>query len=217
MDNSCNSHGLKLIDLCKSNSIRIANGRLGEDHLIGSYTYANYMGSSVIDYLLLHEHDFDCIDNFHVNPFSEWSDHAALTFKIVCSSPVLDDLCDHVFTRIKWNDDLRDNFRREIISKLPLLNEITDGVDFNDRTNVNNCVSAFSELINDVAEPLFSKNILIKHDSCTVKSFSKKAEWFDNECKQAKQMYINCLNKFNKYKHSENRIEMCNFNVPFST
>ena len=79
MDNSncCNSHGLKLIDLCKSNGLRIANGRLGEDHLIGSYTYANYMGSSVIDYLLLHEHDFHCIDNFHVNPFSEWSDHAA--------------------------------------------------------------------------------------------------------------------------------------------
>ena len=49
-------------------------------------------------------------------------------------------------------------------------------------------------------EPLFSKQILIKHDSCTVNSFSKKTEWFDHDCKQAKQLYTDYLNKFNRWK-----------------
>ena len=29
LDNICNSHGIKLLDLCKATSLRIANGRLG--------------------------------------------------------------------------------------------------------------------------------------------------------------------------------------------
>ena len=31
MDNGRNSHGLKRLDLCKSNSLRIANGRLSDN------------------------------------------------------------------------------------------------------------------------------------------------------------------------------------------
>ena len=31
MDNGCSSHGLKLLDLCKYNSLRFANGRLSDN------------------------------------------------------------------------------------------------------------------------------------------------------------------------------------------
>lgn len=48
-DNICNSYGLRLIDLCKATTMRIANGRLGS----GSCTYTTRNGSSVIDYLVL--------------------------------------------------------------------------------------------------------------------------------------------------------------------
>ena len=49
MDIVCNNFGIKFLDLCKSNSLRIANGRLGNDYNKGCYTYACINGTSVID------------------------------------------------------------------------------------------------------------------------------------------------------------------------
>ena len=67
MDNGRNSHGLKLLDLCKAKSFRIANGRLSDN--IDCFTYVSTTGSSVIDYLVLHEHDFHYIHSFSIGSF----------------------------------------------------------------------------------------------------------------------------------------------------
>ena len=56
-DTPSNSHGLRLLDLCKSTSFRIANGRLGSDCGKGAETFVSRMGSSVIDYLLVRERE----------------------------------------------------------------------------------------------------------------------------------------------------------------
>ena len=56
-----NSHGRKLLELCKSANMRIVNGRLHDDKHIGSYTFCNSVGASVIDYLMANEIDFNCI------------------------------------------------------------------------------------------------------------------------------------------------------------
>ena len=69
----------------KGTSLRLANGRLHHDKQIGSYTYCNKQGASVIDYLLS-ENDFTRIKDFRFNEFNEWSDHAPITFEIVCEN-----------------------------------------------------------------------------------------------------------------------------------
>ena len=48
-DNTHNSHGLKLLDLCKATGMRIVNGRLSNTH---HYTFLSTSGCSVIDYLI---------------------------------------------------------------------------------------------------------------------------------------------------------------------
>jgi hypothetical protein len=58
MDKSCNSFGVKVLDLCKANNLRIANGRLFND-ISGMYTCANANGASVIDYMLTKECNFN--------------------------------------------------------------------------------------------------------------------------------------------------------------
>ena len=82
----CNAHGLKLFDSCKSTSLRIATGRLGNDNSLGMYTYASRTGCSIIDYVILGQHDFACMSNFQINIFCEWSDHAPLSFEISCNT-----------------------------------------------------------------------------------------------------------------------------------
>ena len=83
-DTVTNTHGVKLLDMCKACSLRIANGRLHNDKNVGEFTFHNKNGSSVIDYLLLKENDFTCINDFKVELLYEWSDHVPISFEIVC-------------------------------------------------------------------------------------------------------------------------------------
>ena len=50
LDTRCSSHGIKLLDVCKSTCLRIINGRLGRDHNIGENTFVSNQGASVINY-----------------------------------------------------------------------------------------------------------------------------------------------------------------------
>jgi len=112
-DTVSNSHGLKLIDLCISTSIRIANGRLHNDKT-GACTFFNFNGSSLIDYLLLSEQAFKLISKFNIDPLCEWSDHCSLS---ICLS--LTD-CLHSYNipdtserfKVSWSYENRVAFRR---------------------------------------------------------------------------------------------------------
>lgn len=61
-----NKTGRRLIELCQSTSYVIGNGRLHDDLDKGEFTYHSMNGSSVVDYLLLNIHDFDCVTDFQV-------------------------------------------------------------------------------------------------------------------------------------------------------
>jgi len=59
MDKEINSHGDKLLDLCKATALRKANSRIGSDFWKGTYICFNINVSSVFDYLLLIEQYFN--------------------------------------------------------------------------------------------------------------------------------------------------------------
>ena len=75
MDN----YGRRLLDLCKSADLLIANGRSGDDKDIGEFTCVTSRGRSVVDYLLLSLYDFDCV-SLGICDIDEHSDHSALYF-----------------------------------------------------------------------------------------------------------------------------------------
>lgn len=218
LDHVCNSHGLKLLDLCRSTSMRLANGRLGNDYGVGTYTYASQAGSSVIDYVLLGHQDFCRLSDFQIHSFCEWSDHAPISFNIKCNVVPCVNECPQYTTRIKWNDAQRDDFRRSLIARLTDLNFIVNDIDILSRHSIDSCIEKFTTVLSDVAKPLFCKNVRINTSNSS--SFSdngicKKADWFDHECSSAKQLYINALQNFNRYKSNENRINMCNLKTTY--
>ena len=118
--------------------------------------------------------------------------------------------------RIKWNDSLRDDFRRSLIARLTDLNTIVNQIDISDRSSINSGIENFSKLLNDVAYPLFSKKLCINPPNLSSlynKRLCNKADWFDEECHTAKQLYCNALQTFNHCKSNENRIIMCNLKL----
>ena len=69
MDSTCNSSGLKLLDICLSTDIKIVNGRFGDDAGVGNFTFMSQLGESLIDYALMSQDLFSLIDNFIVHDF----------------------------------------------------------------------------------------------------------------------------------------------------
>ena len=121
-------------------------------------------------------------------------------------------------SRITWNDSLRDEFRRSLIARLTDLNYVVSHIDACDRNSINSSVENFAEILNDVAKPLFSRqNVCKKPNSSNAFSnrVSKKADWFDDECRAAKQLYFNALNEFNRYKTDDNRLNMCTLKASY--
>ena len=76
-DKTVNNNGRRLIEMCRSVDVTIANGRLGSDRGIGSFTCQKTNGCSVVDYVVLSQvlmplvqvfkiHDYDpCLSDVH--------------------------------------------------------------------------------------------------------------------------------------------------------
>ena len=118
VDNVHNSHGCKLLDLCKSTCTRIVNGRIGDS---SKHTFFGHNGSSMIDYVLSSERNFSFIVDFTIGEFNEWSDHAPLHLSLCCNncSPKHEKFTN---VKYKWDSSFKDRFRSEIIAKLPVFN-----------------------------------------------------------------------------------------------
>ncbi|WAR16313.1 hypothetical protein MAR_030907 [Mya arenaria] len=139
--------------------------------------------------------------------FNGYSDHAPL--HVVLHSDRIagqrvNDEDEHIY--IRWNDELKTEFRRGLISQLPKLNEISLNINTMDKTNVNNCVERFIEIINVVAMPSFTK---IRHKTGKPNHASfgpiKRAAWFDKECYEKKRVYMEAVKRLYALKSDENR------------
>ena len=133
---SSNTHGTKLPYLCKATGLRIANGRIGEDAESGSFTYNN-VGSSVIDYLLIRQCSFPLIKTFKVKEFNMFSDHAPLKYHVSLNLDIKKNENEE-YEFYKWESDKKkDLFRTELISRLPILNDITKSENLHERNICN--------------------------------------------------------------------------------
>ena len=77
-DRAVDAYGRRLLELCKTTSLLIANGRLGSDSETGEFTFYGEKGCSTVDYLLFI--DFETVSYFEICDITEFSDHVGLSF-----------------------------------------------------------------------------------------------------------------------------------------
>ena len=203
LDKTCNNQGKRVLELCKSNQLRIANGRLGNVLNTSTFTFMNSQTATTIDYLLLCERDFNTVSKFCICDFNYLSDHAPLDFTISCFNPVVRDYNDNFysFTKTQWNDSLRDEFRHKLISRLPDLNRAVYCLKNPCKESIDECLNAIVSILHDEADPLFSKKVKIKSNAC----LNKNESWFDEECFIAKTNYRSMRKIYNSCRSEENR------------
>ena len=77
-DNELNSHGKRLLEICKSADLRILNGRVSGDSL-GRVTFHGKNGVSVVDFAVCDQDLLSQVANFVVKDPLHLSDHSAIT------------------------------------------------------------------------------------------------------------------------------------------
>ena len=90
-------------------------------------------------------------------------------------------------------------------------------IDISDRNSINTCVETFSGVLNEIEKPLFCKEVRTTRSKSSTSSenkICKKAEWFDDECRTAKQLYLKFF-IFNLHKSDENIINMHDFKCSY--
>ena len=213
-DNQVNSHGRKIISLCKESGLRIINGRTERD-LNGEITFQNRQGTSLIDISAIHFSVFEFVKDFSVGEFTEYSDHAhiTLTLKSIVTQRSPSCTCARrTVTTTMWNPDLAQQ-----IHECVLVNQDSLSACVNNIADINETIMSLTSLIKSVTDQFCSKTFS-KIDLCEYckinKSYKQKntnnKPWFDDECARKYKVYKTALAKFNRNKTFANRIYLAN-------
>lgn len=212
-DHTINTNGRKLLDFCKLNGLRVGNGRLGADKGVGKYTYVGSTGSSVIDYVIANPYLLDVISSFHVADPNILSDHCCIDFSLLCK-----DISETAFSREKetfqsvnkkyiWNEARAGEYIFNLEKEengLKHLSSVLSGVSTPKQIDDN--IKNFTNLMEGVCDPLFSKKIISSLDVTNLQCKSSSTQsWFDEECRKLRNLFYSTLNKYRSYKSPTNQ------------
>ncbi|MCG7877024.1 MAG: reverse transcriptase family protein, partial [Candidatus Thiodiazotropha endolucinida] len=215
-DKIINTNGRKLLDFCKSNSLRICNGRLGADSGVGKYTYVGSTGNSVVDYVIVNPYLFDLFSTFEVCEPNILSDHCVIEFSLKGKylnerdSENKEDSCfDRVHKKYQWKEEFADQYNDNLNSEeesFKLLNEHL--VQSTSPKQIDENISTFTKLMGKICDPLFSKHINLPRYDDVPKSKVSNQPWFDDECHEARKKFYFELNNYRKVKSEYNKSQL---------
>ncbi|KAK3086155.1 hypothetical protein FSP39_014419 [Pinctada imbricata] len=209
-DNIVNQFGRKLINLCKTTSLRIVNGRIKDDEN-GSITFCGPNGVSLIDYLLCEPKNFNLIKEFSSGIFNIFSDHAPITFALsvdrILNVTLNNSSMRCPCTNVTWNDE-NDMYVKDIVANN--IEKLFENIVGNERSDieVNNCVNDFTQKLDNLVMPFCNVSISSLNSDQTTRnpkrSNSEQKPWFNKTCKVKLKEYKTALCNFNKEKSREN-------------
>ena len=203
-------NGKRLLELCKTTQLLIANGRIGHDTGLGEYTFIGCNGRSVVDYLLLSRDYFDNVVNFQICAPTEFSDHSGLSFEIKCYLNEAENIANESHSsikKLKWSCDKIEGFRQTLRENHMCYNEVSAMLDnSNTLDSVDQAVDKFSTLLFNDAFQHFGvteSNINRNNRTCY-----KQNEWYNDKCKTAKRNFMHANKLYKQNKTVENKQEL---------
>ena len=203
-DKFTNSHKVHLLDLVRTNSLLILNGRtLGDSS--GKYTCYNWNGNSVVDYFICSHGVISDIKSLSVKQHTIFSDHnpVVLSFWFVSghsTKPKKKIKYHNAPFRYKVTEESLDSFKKALSDPSTVINvhNLLDDTEYcNTSDDVNSICNKVTDLINNIASNCFDKT---KNTNSNIKP--KHNAWFDKDCRIAKRQ----INKSSRIlsKHQDN-------------
>lgn len=204
-----NNYGTRLLSLCKSLDIHIANGRLHKDKNIGALTCKN---TSIVDYCIMSPELFSYVSDFEILPFDPLlSDvHNGITVNFI-SKPLKHHIVENEVNSVqkpKWVNENRDLFVNSINAESLLnmeqkiLNISAMEPENINQLTVDSLVSDCNKLLLDAASGANMLSTISHKKSCSKKV---KKPWFNRDCFLKRKEYFKARNSHWRFKSAENR------------
>ena len=184
----------------------ILNGRCGSDKDVGKFTFHNYRGQSVIDYVLVSRDLYDNIQSFEVCDPNILSDHSVVSFSLkyiidTCITQSIEepDNYDYVGYKYVWNAEKSTEYVACLGSPevTGYLDNLLTELESSDVTEslIDNNLDRFVNVLESCSQPLFQCNcssfVTDKPDYC-----ENELPWYNNDCRDTKREFYICLDVF---------------------
>ena len=209
-DLTINNHGKRLIAICKTNDLRILNGRTKGDSL-GRPTFHGKNGTSLIDYIICNQDLQQNIKHLVVKSPCYLSHHSQVTTWVNIYNASETDNQNQVQPTLEklplqyiWTNDSKDIFTKKLRSSetQEKFNTFLDNNYSTSTEDINKCVEDFENLLFHASK----KSLKIKKKRYRHKSNNvANKKWFDKECRIQRHNLRKLANK----KHEDpNNIEI---------
>ena len=208
-DKTVNTAGRTLIELCKMCDIRTVNGRVGDDLGVGDYTYMNYNGQSVIDYVICSTQLLQKMSNFKLLDFNENSDHRPVVFEIDLDWDATVTEAESIVNKLVWTSEKLGDYKEALNSEISsskfqsMLACIICGK--MDEDNVNSAVTSFVEGVRNAADSLFMKSWKTSHTKPITNLQPNKPGWADERWIKARQKFNTWNKKYSRNPSQNNK------------
>ena len=199
-DLSTNFYGQQLLEFCKSNNNFILNGRLGASKSLPKNTCKD---RSTVDYFISTVNNFPFIQSLEVSDFENiLSDaHCAVSLSISTQHLRMGPRPTYEFNSKPklWDEKKCQSFVENIDENemQKIQDHLTNITQLNaNQQNINEVISQIENLFLQNAKVTFGTKHQRKPDENTHK------EWFDNECKRARNVYHYTRKLYNKHKNT---------------
>ena len=214
LDTCCNNYGYRLIDLCKSFDLHIANGRCGNDKFIGNFTTTK---NSCVDYVLMSPRLLSVVKVFEVLDFDPILSDIHRTISFAMQNLIVDEMKVDLSTDIPvqverpvWDQRHKDKFIESIdLEQIQILqtelDNIASYVDAEEEINIDRIVENISNILVDAAKKSDMIKVQTTSNSSNNKSKKKTFKpWYDNDCKNLRSQYTSAKNIYRRCKSSNN-------------
>jgi hypothetical protein len=222
MDKQVNSFGPLVLDMCRGCGLRVLNGRCGSD-TGGMFICVNERDQSVVDYVLSSVESMHLVSAFAVGDLTEHSDHAPVSFalrtgpatrsasSVQCNRTADQGGARRVDTKWRWDSAYPYSLREALTMHMDDLNNTIKHVVWSESESVSSAVESFTNKLQDVCRQFFGKHTKHHTNRYGFKNGQNRvhsAPWFNAECVERKNEYLDALKCFNISRSCASRQQM---------
>ena len=210
-DKSINTYGRKLLELTNACGLIFLNGRLKPDKGKGSFTFFNHIGKATNDYIMCDKNILNSVLSFKVHDINIWSDHCPISCDVKCFTENSTLTKSAETYSYRWKEEEKSDF----IKKLTLNSFTEDIIKINSLLDQNENKETVDQVLSHLSETLteagnkHKKVVKLKETNFSNRFKFKNKKWFDEECKNMRDIFFASFIKFRKTELDVDRIQMC--------